>query len=106
MAVRKRKKTSIEWPTEVDDRVRLLVELAGKSPTLDGKSSASELLAALVCEQPLESGPLARTINQYRGVDMTEVARATDAKGGAPRPTRGRPRTGGAPSGGSGGHEL
>lgn len=106
MALPKRKKTSIEWPTEVDDRVRLLVDLAGKSAILTGASSASELLAALVCEQPLESEALARTINQYRGVDMTEVARATSAKGGAPRPTRGRPRTDAAPSGGSGGREL
>lgn len=105
MAARKRKKTSIEWPTEVDDRVRLLVDLVSKSPTLSGKSSASELLAALVCEQPLEPDQLAQTINQYRGVNMTEVAWGTNAKGGAPRPTRGRPRRDKASSGGSGGRQ-
>lgn len=104
MAARKRK-TSIEWPTEVDDRLRLLVELAGKSSTLGGASSANELLAALVCEQPLDPDQLARTIGHYRGVDMNEVARATNAKGGAPRPTRGRPRTDRASNGRSGGRE-
>lgn len=93
MAARKRKKTSIEWPTEVDDRVRLLVGLVGKSPTLGAKSSASELLAALVCEQPLESEALARTISRYRRTDLAEIERATSASGGAPTPSRGRPRS-------------
>lgn len=104
MVARKRK-TSIEWPTEVDDRLRLLVELASNSPTLGGASSANELLAALVCEQSVEPDQLARTINQYRAVDMNEIARATKAKGGAPKPTRGRPRTHNTPSG-SGGRET
>lgn len=92
MAAPKRR-TSIEWPTEVDDRLRLLVGLAGRSSRLSGVSSANELLAALVCEQPLDPDALARTISRYRRVELREVDRATSAKGGAPKPRRGRPRT-------------
>lgn len=91
MVARKRR-TSIEWPTEVDDRLRLLVALAGRSPTLSGASSANELLAALVCEQPLEPAALARMIDRYRSLELSEVERATSANGGPPTPSRGRPR--------------
>jgi len=90
--VARKRRTSIEWPTEVDDRLRLLVDLAGRSPTLSGASSANELLAALVCEQPLAPDALARTIDRYRGLKLSEVDRATSAMGGAPTPSRGRPR--------------
>lgn len=91
MPARKRR-TSIEWPTEVDDRLRLLVDLAGRSPELTGASSANELLAALVCEQQLEPKALARTINRYRRLELTAVDRATSERGGAPTSIRGRPR--------------
>ena len=92
MAARRRK-TSIEWAIEVDDRLRLLVQLAGTSAELDGAASANELLAALVCEQPLDPNHLGRLIARFRGIHLADVARTTDAKGGAPRPVRGRPRT-------------
>ena len=91
MVARKRR-TSLEWPTEVDDRLRLLVDLARHSPALDRASSANELLAALVCEQSLEPDALGRTISRYRGVELAELDRATRAKGGPQVPRRGRPR--------------
>ncbi len=48
-----RRKTSVEWPAAVDDRLRHLVQLAEGSSGLR-TTSASELLAALICVQPLD----------------------------------------------------
>lgn len=60
-----RRKTSVEWPATVDDRLRHLVRLAEETPDLR-TTSASELLAALICAQPLNGAQLAATITAYR----------------------------------------
>jgi hypothetical protein len=87
-----RRKTSIEWPSVVDDRLRLLVQLAEASGEV-GTTSASELLAALICAQPLDGTHLTATIATYRRTAPETIAAASrnDVKA-ARRPRRGRPR--------------
>lgn len=89
-----KRKTSIEWPTVIDDRLRLLVDLASQSAELDGASSANELLAALVSAQPLESDRLARLVKRHRNRPVDQIAAANEKHGGTPSPRRGRPRSG------------
>jgi hypothetical protein len=87
-----RRKTSIEWPAAVDDRLRHLVQLAEEAAELR-TTSASELLAALIWAQPLDGAGLAATITAYRqaGRDAMEAVRQNDQN--PPRtPRRGRPR--------------
>jgi hypothetical protein len=87
-----RRKTSIEWPAAVDDRLRHLVQLAEEAAELR-TTSASELLAALIWAQPLDGARLAATITAYRrtGRDTMEAVRQNDHN--PPRtPRRGRPR--------------
>jgi hypothetical protein len=87
-----RRKTSVEWPATVDDRLRHLVRLAEESSDLR-TTSASELLAALICAQPLDGELLAATITAYRqtGHDTMEAAGSSDLN--LPQtPRRGRPR--------------
>jgi hypothetical protein len=87
-----RRKTSVEWPAAVDDRLRHLVQLAEEAAELR-TTSAAELLAALIWAQPLDSDHLAATISAYRqtGRDTMEAVRQNDQD--PPRsPRRGRPR--------------
>lgn len=89
---RGRHKTSMEWPVAVDERLRLLVALVEHAPGT-GATSASELVATLICEQPLDGTTLAGRIARYRETtpaDITAVTRAHPAMAGRPR--RGRPR--------------
>jgi hypothetical protein len=89
-----RRKTSIEWPAAVDDRLRHLVQLAEEAAELR-TTSASELLAALIWAQPLDGARMAATIAAYRqtGRDTMEAVRQNDQN--PPRtPRRGRPRRG------------
>src|SRR5438094_10080093 len=88
-----RRRTSVEWPTIVDDRLRLLVDLARQAEHLDGTSSANELLAALVCAQSLDTEHVAQLVNRYRNLSLDQIAAATQRRGGAAAPRRGRPRT-------------
>ena len=89
-----RRKTSIEWPAAVDDRLRLLVRLAEETGDL-GVTSASELLAALICAQPQDGGNLAETISQYRQAEPETVRPAGPSEASpSPAPRRGRPRHG------------
>lgn len=86
-----RRKTSVEWPAAVDDRLRLLVRLAEEAGNLR-TTSASELLAALICDQELDGARLAAVINTYRQSGR-ETIRAVGAGEDPPRaPRRGRPR--------------
>jgi hypothetical protein len=87
-----RRKTSVEWPAAVDDRLRHLVDLAEEAAELR-TTSASELLAALIWAEPLDGARLAATITAYRqtGRDTMEAVRPGDQN--PPRtPRRGRPR--------------
>jgi hypothetical protein len=87
-----RRKTSVEWPAPVDDRLRHLVRLAEEDADLR-TTSASELLAALIWAQPLDSARLAATITAYRktGRDTMRTERSSDLN--LPQtPRRGRPR--------------
>jgi hypothetical protein len=87
-----RRKTSIEWPAAVDDRLRHLVQLAEEAAELR-TTSASELLAALIWAQPLDATGLAAMITAYRhtGRATMEADRRNDRS--PPRtPRRGRPR--------------
>jgi hypothetical protein len=87
-----RRKTSVEWPAAVDDRLRHLVRLAEEVGDLRA-TSASELLAALICAQPLDGVRLATTITAYRqsGREILGAVSPGDLK--PPRvPRRGRPR--------------
>jgi hypothetical protein len=91
-ASRGRHKTSMEWPVEVDERLRLLVSLAEQSASA-GTTSASELVAALICEQPLDSGLLADRVVRYRQTTPAEIAVVTQTHPTlAGEPRRGRPR--------------
>jgi hypothetical protein len=87
-----RRKTSVEWPATVDDRLRHLVRLAEEASDLR-TTSASELLAALICAQPLDSARLAATITAYRqtGRDTLGTAGSSDLSLPQTR-RRGRPR--------------
>lgn len=87
---RTRRKTSVEWPTVVDDRLRLLVALVQQTETA-GSTSASELLSALVCAQPLDRDVLAAQVLRYRSLDHSAVAGLT-AEHPINPPRRGRPR--------------
>lgn len=87
-----RRKTSVEWPAAVDDRLRHLVRLAEEAADLR-ITSASELLAALIWAQPLDGARLAATIITYRqtGRDLTGAVESSDLN--LPQaPRRGRPR--------------
>jgi hypothetical protein len=84
-----RRKTSIEWPATVDDRLRHLVRLAEEASELR-TTSASELLAALIWAQPLDGAQLAATITAYRQADMEGPGSGQLNLPQAPR--RGRPR--------------
>lgn len=87
-----RRKTSVEWPAAVDDRLRHLVRLAEESSGLR-TTSASELLAALICAQPLDGDQMAATITTYRqaGGDIMAAVGSSDLN--LPQtPRRGRPR--------------
>jgi hypothetical protein len=82
----------MQWPIGVDDRLRLLVDLASQQADAAG-TSASELVAALICDQPLDGLRLADLVGRYRagGSDAAVPAGPTqDLAGGSPR--RGRPR--------------
>lgn len=86
-----RRKTSIEWPAGVDDRLRLLVRLAEQAGDLRA-TSASELLAALICDQALDGARLAAVIIAYREGGCEILTRAA-APEEPPQPRRrGRPR--------------
>lgn len=86
-----RRKTSVEWPAAVDDRLRLLVRLAEEAGNLR-TTSASELLAALICGQQLDGVRLEALIIAYRHSGC-ETIRAAGASEDPPRtPRRGRPR--------------
>jgi hypothetical protein len=104
-----RRKTSIEWPAVVDDRLRHLVQLAEEAAEVR-TTSASELLAALIWAQPLDGARLAATITAYRqtGRDTMEAVRQNDQN--PPRtPRRGRPRRSwlkNNPRAGGAAHEL
>jgi hypothetical protein len=88
-----RRKTSIEWPADVDERLRALVRLAEQDGGLSA-TSASELLAAMVCGQPADGARLAALITAYRQRGG-ELAEAPGSPEGMPPPRRrGRPRRG------------
>src|SRR6266516_3973047 len=88
-----RRKTSIEWPTVVDDRLRLLVALAEATNAVS-PSSAAELLAAMVCAQPFDGGQLAAAVLDYRRLPPDKID--ADTRRHSPPTTqparRGRPR--------------
>ena len=87
-----RRKTSVEWPAAIDDRLRHLVRLAEEAADLR-TTSASELLAALIWAQPLDGARLAASIAAYRqtGRDTIGAVGSTDLN--LPQaPRRGRPR--------------
>ena len=87
-----RRKTSVEWPASVDDRLRQLVRLAEESSGLR-TTSASELLAALICAQPLDGGQLAATIITYRQAGRDTMGGVGSGNLNPPQtPRRGRPR--------------
>jgi hypothetical protein len=89
-----RRKTSMEWPTVVDDRLRLLVGLAERSGDVTGGTSAAELVAALICTQPIDAATLGKTVCRYRDIGPEEIAAETRRHGPLPptMPRRGRPR--------------
>jgi len=89
-----KRRSSVEWPTIVDDRLRLLVDLTQQADDLDKSTSANELLAALICSQSLDGARLARLVKRYRNRPLTKIAEETEEYGGAPPPRRGRPRSG------------
>jgi len=85
-----RRKTSIEWPAAVDDRLRNLVRLAEEAAELR-TTSAAELLAALIWAQPLDAASLAAAIAAYRNErESIEAVSLGDLT--SPTPRRGRPR--------------
>jgi hypothetical protein len=87
-----RRKTSVEWPAVVDDRLRLLVSLAEEAGEV-GATSASELLAALICAQPQSTAHLADTIITYRQAAHETIGTPGSSAAKVPhRPRRGRPR--------------
>ena len=87
-----RRKTSVEWPAAVDDRLRHLVRLAEQASDL-GTTSASELLAALIWAQPLDGARLAATITAYRQTGHDTMGAAGPGDLSLPQaPRRGRPR--------------
>lgn len=88
-----RRKTSMEWPADVDDRLRLLVRLAEQAGDL-GTTSASELLAALICDQPPDGARLAAVIAAYRQAERKNLPTAGTPDEPAPGRRRGRPRRG------------
>lgn len=89
---RNRHKTSVEWPVVVDERLRLLVSLTEQVSTA-GPTSASELLAALICQQPIDGKHLADCVMQYRQTEHADLATATHRHTAWSRgPRRGRPR--------------
>jgi hypothetical protein len=90
---RGRHKTSMEWPVAVDERLRLLVALVEQAPGA-GATSASELVAALICEQPLDGALLAGRVVHYRQTAPADIVAATHAYPAltAAAPRRGRPR--------------
>lgn len=89
---RERRKTSVEWPVFVDERLRLLVVLAEQATRVRA-TSASELLAALVCDQPLDGDRLADMVIRHRNASPVEVAQATRShRSWTGTPRRGRPR--------------
>jgi hypothetical protein len=87
-----RRKTSVEWPAAVDDRLRHLVRLAEQESDLR-TTSASELLAALIWAQPLDGARLAATITAYRKTGRGTMGAAGSNDLNLPQaPRRGRPR--------------
>jgi hypothetical protein len=87
-----RRKTSIEWPAAIDDRLRCLVRLAEEESDLR-TTSASELLAALIWSQPLDGVRLAATITAYRQTGRDTMGAAGSSDPDLPQaPRRGRPR--------------
>ena len=88
-----RRKTSVEWPADVDDRLRMLVRLAEQTGDL-GTTSASELLAALICDQPLDGARLTAVIAAYRQSERVDLPTAGTSGEPVPGRRRGRPRRG------------
>jgi hypothetical protein len=93
-----RRKTSMEWPTVVDDRLRLLVSLTERS-NVTGPTSATELVAALICAQLIDADHLGEVVRRYRQMDSDEIKAETRRHGPLPTvtPRRGRPRGGPGP---------
>jgi hypothetical protein len=88
-----RRKTSIEWPADVDERLRALVRLAEQDGALPA-TSASELLAAMVCGQPADGARLAALITAYRQRGGEPAEAPGLPQGVTPPRRRGRPRRG------------
>jgi len=87
-----RRKTSVEWPAAVDERLRHLVRLAEEEAGIR-TTSASELLAALIWAHPPDGARLAATIAAYRQTGNEILRVAGSAELGSPPPRRrGRPR--------------
>ncbi|MGO9159549.1 MAG: hypothetical protein ACLP7J_02390 [Streptosporangiaceae bacterium] len=87
-----RRKTSVEWPATVDDRLRHLVRLAEGAADLRS-TSASELLAALIWAQPVDGARLAATITAYRQTGRDTIEAVGPSELNPPQtPRRGRPR--------------
>jgi len=82
----------MEWPVAVDERLRLLVALVEQAEGA-GATSASELVATLICEQPLDGRLLAGRVVRYRQTAPADIAATTGAHPAlAAEPRRGRPR--------------
>jgi hypothetical protein len=89
---RTRRKTSVEWPVVVDERLRLLVTLVEQAGHA-GTTSASELLAALVCEQSIDGAHLLDKVLRYRQTPHAELSAITHSHmSPTTAPRRGRPR--------------
>lgn len=87
-----RRKTSVEWPTVVDDRLRMLVAIA--EHRTGRRTSAAELLSALICAQSTDPERVAHRIRQFRALAPEDIAHGNDATLVKDASRRGRPRRG------------
>ena len=69
-----RRTTSVQWPTEVDDRLELLVRLAaGEGIPI----SRAQMLSALVANASVDAALVARVARRYLGdLHVGDLARA------------------------------
>lgn len=79
----------MEWPVEVDARLRAIVRIA--EDATGTVTSAGEVLSALVCSTPLSRNGVRRLLAQFRSEGVTRAAKGIKGSEQA-SPRLGRPR--------------
>jgi hypothetical protein len=89
-----KRNTLVRWPKLVDERLNMLLALAEQAGE---QASRAQILAALVCQAPVDGEGLGVMIRTYRRLPVDQLEQELAAARPHQRPSPGRPR-GSSPS--------